>query len=625
MNNAMHKIIPVFLLFVQIMIGQDYQMRMSGFNAMSNSSTYSEGWWDDGVHIRGSLGAPVISESTGAGVGLTSGFWVVTQGFYTQPPIVEHFIIMDDELNVGEGVNLSAKFSDFNGILNAKIFVNIGGADSVLSFPMERTDSTFTAFIPDSLVKIENFIVSAEVVDSLSYAARSGYLTAPVRFGEDVPTSRVDDSAYPLGIPDEKWRLVSFPGELENGTLTSKGLSEKHIFYSRDWESNEWFVPDTLYLGEAYWFKHIYDKDIDFTPGAGVSLALESYDMELFPGWNFIGNPFFVSVPIALDQGDFNGPYSYGMDDKDGWSEVVSEMQPWGGYLIYNNTDTLQTIELKPTSLVEANSDTAFSLNQNRQISKLPPRVAMNSWRLRISADSENYFDHNNYIGRDFRSTEGLDRGDIYEPPMIDGHLAVGLSPESDGGYYHTTDIRSVNETNGVWDLRVLARKKDGPVDVQFHSVKEPPENIVVALVDLQTRTPYRDIMETGIAIAEKSTVGYDMKVVIGGSDFVDNEIQRILDGMPTQYSLGYNYPNPFNANTRLDYSLPVRSHVSIRLYNMLGQEVAVLVNEEQPYGNRYVVWDGLNKQGSVVASGVYLAEFRAGSFLATRKMILMK
>ena len=625
MNSLMYRIIPVFLLCTQMIIGQDYQMRMSGFNAMSNTSTYSEGWWDDGIQIKGSLGAPVISESTGAGIGLTSGFWVVTQGFYTQPPSVEHFIIMDDELNVGEGVNLRAKFSDFNGILNAKIYVNIGGADSVLSFPMERTDSTFTAFIPDSLVKIENFIVSAEVVDSLSYAARSSYLTAPVRFGEDDPTSRVDDSAYPLGIPDEKWRLVSFPGQLENGTLTSKGLNEKHVFYSRDWESNEWFVPDTLYLGEAYWFKHIYDKDIDFTPGAGVSLPLEAYDMELFPGWNFIGNPFFISIPIALDQGDFNGPYSYGMDDKDGWSEVVSEMQPWGGYLIYNNTDSVQTVELKPTSLVEANLDTAFSLNQNRQISKLPPRVSMNSWRLRISADSENYFDHNNYIGRDFRSIEGLDRGDIYEPPMIDGHLAVGLSPESDGGYYHTTDIRSVNETNGVWDLRILAGKKDGPVDVQFHSVKETPENIVVALVDLQSRTPYRDIMETGIVISEKSTVGYDMKMVIGEEDFVNNEIQRILDGMPTQYSLGYNYPNPFNANTRLDYSLPVRSHVSIRLYNMLGQEVAVLVNEEQPYGNRYVVWDGLNNQGSAVASGVYLAEFRAGSFLATRKMILMK
>ena len=197
MNNAMYRIIPVFLLFTQMIIGQDYQMRMSGFSSMSNNSTYSEGWWDDGIQIKGSLGAPVISQSTGAGVGLTSGFWVVTQGFYTQPPSVEQFIIMDDELNVGEGVNLKAQFSDFNGILSARIYVDIGGEDSVISFPMERSDSTFTAFIPDSLVKIQNFIVSAEVVDSLSYAARSSYLTAPVRFGADDPTSRVDDSAYP--------------------------------------------------------------------------------------------------------------------------------------------------------------------------------------------------------------------------------------------------------------------------------------------------------------------------------------------------------------------------------------------------------------------------------------------
>ena len=144
-------------------------------------------------------------------------------------------------------------------------------------------------------------------------------------------------------------------------------------------------------------------------------------------------------------------------------------------------------------------------------------------------------------------------------------------------------------------------------------------------MVDLQQKVAYRDIMETGLMIAEKATVGYDLKMVVGESEFVESEIQRILNGMPTEYAIGYNYPNPFNANTRLDYSLPVRSHVSIRLYNMLGQEVAVLVNEEQSYGNRHVVWSGLNKQGSTVASGVYIAEFKAGSYLATRKMILMK
>ena len=620
MIKTMKRTIPVLLLAVQLIYGQDYQLKMSGFNAMSNNASYSAGWSDAGMNLVGSLGVPVITKSTGSGYGLTSGFWVVTQGLYTQPPAVQEFVIMDPQLQVGQGVNVMAKFSDFNGILNARIFVNIGGMDTTLAFPMVRGDSTFTAFIPDSLVKIENFIASAEVLDSLYYIAQSDYITAAVQFNEDEPTSRVDDSAYPTGLPIEKWRLVSFPGELDNGTLTSKGLNTKHVFYSRDWDNNKWVKPDTLYLGEAYWFKHQYGKKIDFTPGSGTSLALEPYAMELFPGWNFIGNPFFFSVPINLDQGDFYGPVTYGIGEKSGWSEVVTEMQPWGGYLIQNYTDTLQVIELMPTPI-----EVAGNSNFNRVPAGPPPRVAVNAWRLRISADSEHYFDHNNYIGRDFRSTEGLDRGDLYEPPMIDGHLAVGLSPEADGGYYHTTDIRSISEMNGVWDLRVVSQEKDGPVDIQIHTVDEPPENIIVALVDLQKKAAYRDIMETGLRIAEKATVGYDLKMVIGESEFVENEIQRILNGMPTEYTLGYNYPNPFNANTRLDYSLPVRSHVSIRLYNMLGQEVAVLVDEEQPYGNRHVVWNGLNKQGGTAASGVYIAEFKAGSFLASRKMILMK
>jgi len=620
MIKTMKRTIPIFLFVVQLAFGQDYQLRMSGFNAMSNKSTYSEGWWDDGINLVGSLGAPVVSQSSGAGIDLTSGFWVVTQGFYTQPPLVEEFVIMDPQLQVGQGVNVMAKFSDFNGILNAQIYVNIGGMDTTLAFPMVRGDSTFTAFIPDSLVKIENFIASVEVLDSLHYIAQSDYITAPVQFNEDEPTSRVDDSAYPTGLPIEKWRLVSFPGELDNGTLISKGLNTKHVFYSRDWDNNKWVKPDTLYLGEAYWFKHQYGKKIDFTPGSGKSLPLTPYAMELFPGWNFVGNPFFFSVPISLDQGDLTGPITYGIGEKSGWSEVVTEMQPWGGYLINNNTDTLQVINLMPTQVEVVDNSGLNRINVSP-----PPREALNTWRLQISVDSEHYFDHNNYIGRDFRSVEGLDRGDLYEPPMIDGNLAVGLSPEADGGYYHTTDIRSINEVNGVWDIRVVSQEKDGPVDFQIHPIDEPKNNIVVALVDLQQKVAYRDIMETGLMIAEKATVGYDLKMVVGESEFVENEIQRILNGMPTEYALGYNYPNPFNANTRLDYSLPIRSHVSIRLYNMLGQEVAVLVNEEQPYGNRQVVWNGLNKQGSTAASGVYIAEFKAGSFLATRKMILMK
>ena len=121
MKKAINRTIPVILLAVQLIFGQeDYQMKMGGFTIMNNKATHSEGWWDNGINLVGSLGLPVITNSSGGPYSLESGFWVVTQGFYTEPPIVEQFVIMDDQLEVGLGVNLMAKFSDFNGILSAQ-------------------------------------------------------------------------------------------------------------------------------------------------------------------------------------------------------------------------------------------------------------------------------------------------------------------------------------------------------------------------------------------------------------------------------------------------------------------------------------------------------------------------
>ena len=148
-NKVMVRSFVTLLVMLQIASAQDYKMRMSSISAMANNVTYSEGWWDAGIHLVGSLGLPVITKSSGAGIGLASGFWVVTQGFYLEPPIVEQFVIMDPQLQVGQGVNVMAKFSDFNGILSAKIHVNVGGMDSTMAFPMVRNDSSFTAFIPD--------------------------------------------------------------------------------------------------------------------------------------------------------------------------------------------------------------------------------------------------------------------------------------------------------------------------------------------------------------------------------------------------------------------------------------------------------------------------------------------
>ena len=90
--------------------------------------------------------------------------------------------------------------------------------------------------------------------------------------------------------------------------------------------------------------------------------------------------------------------------------------------------------------------------------------------------------------------------------------------------------------------------------------------------------------------------------------------------GMPTGFTLLQNYPNPFNPQTVIEYALPIRSEVNLIIYNLRGQEVALLFNGNMPAGNHQVIWDA-----SSMASGVYLYRLQAGKFTETRKMNLLK
>lgn len=89
---------------------------------------------------------------------------------------------------------------------------------------------------------------------------------------------------------------------------------------------------------------------------------------------------------------------------------------------------------------------------------------------------------------------------------------------------------------------------------------------------------------------------------------------------LPTVYSLYSNYPNPFNPTTTINYDLPKQSYVTLKVYNIVGEEIATLVNEEQNAGRYQILWNA-----NRLASGVYLYTIQAGDFIQTKKMILMK
>jgi hypothetical protein len=94
---------------------------------------------------------------------------------------------------------------------------------------------------------------------------------------------------------------------------------------------------------------------------------------------------------------------------------------------------------------------------------------------------------------------------------------------------------------------------------------------------------------------------------------------------LPVKYDLKQNAPNPFNPTTVLSYDLPKASHVSLEVYNVLGQNVKTLVDTYQEAGTNSVMWDGTDNGGTQVASGLYFYRLTADGFQATKKMMMLK
>ncbi|MCF8307171.1 MAG: T9SS type A sorting domain-containing protein [Ignavibacteriales bacterium] len=103
-------------------------------------------------------------------------------------------------------------------------------------------------------------------------------------------------------------------------------------------------------------------------------------------------------------------------------------------------------------------------------------------------------------------------------------------------------------------------------------------------------------------------------------SEIVAVEIGNPSTDGPTDFELFQNYPNPFNPNTSIDYSLPVDEYVSLKVYDILGNQVAELVNEKKAAG-KYKI----NFNASYLSSGLCIYKIQAGSFSKVRKMMLLK
>ncbi len=129
---------------------------------------------------------------------------------------------------------------------------------------------------------------------------------------------------------------------------------------------------------------------------------------------------------------------------------------------------------------------------------------------------------------------------------------------------------------------------------------------------------------EISVSQLSSEYIGYSITAHPGDTNvnfnFTVTDVEQDQSGIPSDFSLSQNFPNPFNPSTVISYNLKETGKVQLKVFNVLGNEVKTLVNEEKPAGNYEVTWNAVN-----LPSGIYFYQLQAGSFIDTKKMVLLK
>ncbi len=195
----------------------------------------------------------------------------------------------------------------------------------------------------------------------------------------------------------------------------------------------------------------------------------------------------------------------------------------------------------------------------------------------------------------------------LYDPAKYDFVEARELEEDLlKSGAGRQTLFVSANHAPGRLDL--------GAVKVDGHGVSGDGK-----LVELIFKT-------NGAALSGDFRVSEGVLIGLDGAidrlTYVDFER---LSSLPGEYKLDQNVPNPFNPSTVIGYRIPEAGPVRLAIYNLLGQEVRVLVDLYMEAGSFAATWDGKDEMGRQVSSGIYLYRIQAGDFLASRRMMFLK
>ena len=429
-------------------------------------------------------------------------------------------------------------------------------------------------------------------------------------------------------LPIDRYRLISIPLILENkrpkdvlvDDLGEYDKTRWRFFEPIDDSTNFTEFPSTSEMspGKAFWLI-VRDPDKLIDTGAGTTVRTDrEFDINLEPGWNYIGNPFKFPIPQDKITRQSDDPLNLWFYDTM-WKHYTEELKPFEGYAVFN-------VDTTEVDILQINPDLS---NVQRTSTKQGRRAGQDAaWSIRILAQSQGLRDVETVAAVASSASAAWDRLDRPEPPLVPGdYVSVYFAhPEwKKATARYSTDTRPLPQDGAVWPVEIVTARRD-QVHLTFEGLSGVPAGYEVWLVDevLGIRQDLRQT-DTYTVVGGGRRDPRPLKLVVGRPGFVEGEVQAAQE-LPERFELYPNFPNPFNPSTTIRYGVPEASVVTLVVYDILGRQVALLERgQEQEAGYHAMIWDGRDDAGKQVASGVYFVRMQAGRFVQTQKMVLVK
>tara|TARA_B110000438_G_scaffold14259_1_gene13695 strand:- start:215 stop:9274 length:9060 start_codon:yes stop_codon:yes gene_type:complete len=539
----------------------------------------------------------------------------------TQGPAITNVVHGPDAPSVLEDVTITADMSDGTGIAIATLYYKQGSGNAYESVAMIGSSGSYAGTIPGSAVTMNGLFYYVGAQDPLGYNTSSDITGVSVNFSAgSLTTNSATGSAYPNGLPMDKWRLISIPAVLDEtgvGLVIGDELGTQNnevwkLFEYDQTSSSYRDNPIDFIMGESYWLYQRVEENLLLGTPAGETGNMSGTSLVIIPGWNFIGSPYSFEINISLDQEQFYGPITYGLA-AEAWSSVVTVLDPWNGYAVYNRTTNNQTITLDPT--VSSGSLAARVSNQEK------------GWLISLAVKTNEFQDRFNTFGALETADNGLEWHDNPEITAPGRSISLAfLLPEEERNLTVTSDVRALDDQLKIWDARIRTQDLESALTLTWAIEQSLPVDKAVQLLDLNTRTVMDmlllDHLELGLV---DSHYDRQIKIISGDPAVVAGTISNILALIPVELSLDGNYPNPFNPVTTIRYSLPEPRKIRITVIDLLGQEIIELVNDWKDIGRHKVQWQGQDYHGRSVASGMYFTVMSDGHKTIVQKMLLLK